>query len=161
MLLHVCHIDIRRGIKYLQAFAGLAVESGDDVLSGIGDVSAIGTETEIDAARDTEFAQLTVLVEDCSTARTTDVHHTQLRTLVSERVAVHAAVLQLFIMTDSFHLEVLYTTLLDLDLIPYLIVGLDETISEIRIHLVADNVPLEGLVLYPLPVDQSRDDDVE
>ena len=76
MLLQVGDIDIRRGIVNFQPLAGVAMESGDDLLSGIGDVTSARTETEIHAARDIEFTQLSFLVEDGATAVATNIHHT-------------------------------------------------------------------------------------
>ena len=56
-------------------------------------------------------------------------------------MAVHAAVLQLLIMAQGIHVEVLHAALLDLYVIPDLVVGFDETVGKIRIDPVLDNLP--------------------
>ena len=154
MLLEVGHIDIRRGIIDFQPLAGVTMEGGDDLLGGIGDVTATRTETEIHTARNIKFTQLAILVEDGTTALAADIHHTQLRTLVSEGVAVHAAILQLFVMPNGTDIEVLHTTLLDLEMVEYLVVGLDKAIGQVGIYLVADDMPLKRPVLDPLAIDK-------
>ena len=100
-----------------------------------------------------------MLIEDGTTARSSDIHHRQLGVLVGEGVAVHTAVLQLFIVAEGIHIEVFDATLLDLYVIPYLIVGFNEPVGQVRIHLVAHNVPVEGRVLRPCSVNQGSNGD--
>ena len=56
MLLHVCYEDVRRGIIDLQTFACQTVESRDDPLGGVGDISSAGAEAKVDAAWDIQLA---------------------------------------------------------------------------------------------------------
>ena len=56
MLLHVRHEDVRRGIIDLQTFACQTVESRDDLLGGVGDISSAGAETKVYAAWDIQLA---------------------------------------------------------------------------------------------------------
>ena len=74
-------------------------------------------------------------------------------------MAVHAAILQLLIVPEGIHVEVLYAALLYLYVVPDLIVGFDEAIGEIRVDLVAHHAPVEGLVLYPSATNACRDGD--
>ena len=64
-------------------------------------------------------------------------------------------------MPDSVHLEILHTPLLNLQMIPDFIVWLDEAIGQISIYRVTDHLPVEGLVLYPLPVDERSDGNLQ
>ena len=153
MLLHVGHIDIRPSIKDFEALARHAVESRNDLLGGVSDIAPGRTESEIDAARDIQLTQLTMLIQNSATTRTTDIHHRKLRILVGEGVAVHTTVFQLLIVTEGIGFKILYATLLNLYLVPDLVVGLYQTIGEIGINLVFDNLPSEGLILNPLIID--------
>ena len=72
-------------------------------------------------------------------------------------MAVHAAVLQLLVVSEGVYFKVLHTALLDLHMVPYLIVGLDEAIGEVGVYPVADHLPAEGFVLFPCAVDECRD----
>ena len=94
-----------------------------------------------------------MLIQNSATTRTTDIHHRELRILVGEGVAVHAAVLQLLIVPKGVGVKVLYATLLNLYLVPDLVVGLYQSIGEIGINLIFDNLPSEGLILNPLIID--------
>ena len=129
VLLHIGHIDIRLCIIDFKTLARHAVESGNDLLGGVSYIATRRTETEIDTTWDIQLAQLAMLIQNGTTARPSDIHHRQLRVLVGEGVAVHAAVLQLFIVTEGIHIVVLYATLLNLHVIPYLIVWFNESIG--------------------------------
>ena len=74
-------------------------------------------------------------------------------------MAVHATVLQLLVVAQGVHIEILQAALLDLDLVPYLVVWFDQAIGEIRIDLIFDHLPLKRLVLSPLSIDESSDGD--
>ena len=74
-------------------------------------------------------------------------------------MAVHATVLQLLVVAQGVHIEVLQTALLDLDLVPYFVVRLDEAIGKIRIDLILDHLPLERLVFSPLSIDEGSNGD--
>ena len=160
MLFHICHKDIRLRVEDLQSFAGKTVESGNNLLGGVGDIAPTGTETEIDAAWDVEFAELAILIENGTTVLTANVHHREVRILIGKSVTVHASVVQLLVMSECIRLEILHTSLLYLHVVPDLIVGFDEAIGEIGIYLVCNDLPMEGLVLYPPPVDEGRYRDV-
>ena len=97
-----------------------------------------------------------MLIQDSTTIGTSDIHHRELRILVSEGVAVHATVLQLLVMPKGVGLKVLYTALLNLYLVPDFVVWLYQAVGEIGINLILDDLPSEGLILNPLVIDKGR-----
>ena len=136
------------------------MKSGDDNVGGKGDVSSCRRKSIINRAADHitgldgKFAQLTVLVENGSSMWSTDIHHREVRVLTACHMAVHTLVVGEVIVTECFLIKVLYATLFDLQVVPYLIVGLDETVSEVGVHFVLDDQPVERAVFRPFTVFQ-------
>ena len=157
MFLHVGHIDIRPCIIDFESLARHTVESRNNPLGGVSDIASGRTETKIDTARDIQLAQLAMLIQDGTTIRASDIHHRELRILVSEGVAVHATVLQLLVMPKGVGLKVLYAALLNLYLVPDLVVRLYQAVSEIGVNLVLDDLPFERFVFNPLSVGEGCD----
>ena len=74
--------------------------------------------------------------------------------MVGIGVAVHATVLQLFVVSKGVHVEILHTTLLNLNLIPDFVIRLYQAIGQVRVYLVLHHSPGERFVGCPLSVDK-------
>ena len=120
----------------LKAFARGGVEGRDDDIGREYHVASRRTEAEIDAARhhlgclQGEFSQHSVLVEHGSAALSAYIHHGQLRVLMAESMAVHAAVAHLLIVADNALVEVLNAPLAQGEVVEYLVVGLNEAVGK-------------------------------
>ena len=69
-------------------------------------------------------------------------------------MAVHATVLQLLVVPKGVHVEVLHTTLLDLNLVPDLVIRFYQAIGQVRVYWVLHHSPGERFVCCPLSVDK-------
>ena len=64
-------------------------------------------------------------------------------------------------MADVLGVEALHAPLLYAQVVPYLVVGLDEAVGQVGVYLVAHHRPAEGLVLLPPPSDECGDGDAQ
>ena len=108
-----------------------------------------------------ELTELSVPVEDGAAALAAKVEHGQVAASLGVDMAVHALVFGMAPVREHARVEILQIPLLDFQVIPDFETGLDAPVGQIRIDPVADNVPLERLVLYPLPIDKGCDSDIE
>ena len=69
------------------------MEGWNNLLGGVGDITPIGTKSEVYAARNVKLAELPLLIQYGATTRAAYIHHRKLWVLVCESVTIHTTIL--------------------------------------------------------------------
>ena len=151
--LQVEDIHIGSVIIHLQSLLAPCMEGRDDNVRGEADISSRRRKSEIHTttrrALDIQFAQHTVLVENGTPTLASHIHHRKIGLLHGMCVAIHTTISHQLISGKISFLKILHAALTYLQMAENLIVGLNQPITQIWVHLIFHHMPKERTILRP------------